>query len=70
MKYFASISAEIKSPLDVDEEFLVAFVISTGNVGHQFISKSQLGMTFFYNFKAKSCGVDSLQLKLEFSKVL
>ena len=69
-KYFTRIFAEVESPLDVDDEFLVAFVISARNISQFFMSLFQLSETFFDNVDVETCSFDSLQFKLELSEVL
>ena len=69
-KYFTRIFAEVESPLDVDDEFLVAFVISALNINQFVMSLFQLNETFFDNVDVETCSFNSLQFKLELSKVL
>ena len=69
-KYFTRIFAEVESPLDVDDEFLVAFVISALNISQFFMSLFQLSETFFNHVDVETCRFDSYQFKLELSEVL
>ena len=68
-KYFTRIFAEVESPLDVDDEFLVAFVISALNINQFVMSLFQLNETFFDNVDVETCSFNSLQFKLELSEV-
>ena len=69
-KYFTRIFAEVESPLDVDDEILVAFVISALNISQFFMSLFQLSETFFNHVDVETCRLDSYQFKLELSEVL